>query len=149
MRKLYTAAAVYLGLGLISGVFYREFTRALVATEQTQLNTLHTHLLVLGTFFFLIALALDRVFGISAIKGFDGWFILHNVGLVWTIGFMVANGVVHVVSGSGAWGAMYSGLAGLGHIILTVSFVWFFMLLNRGIKRVERQNRAAATATTK
>lgn len=144
MRKLFTAAAVYLGLGLVSGVFYREFTRVQDFTDQTQLNTLHTHLLVLGTFFFLIALALDKLFGFSEIKGFDGWFILHNVGLVWTIGFMVANGVVNVVSEPDAWGAMYSGLAGLGHIILTVSFVWFFMLLNKAMKRTEKLERKVA-----
>lgn len=135
MRKLFTAASVYLGLGLIAGVFYREFTRAMDFTGTTQLNTLHTHLLVLGTFFYLIALALDKSFGFSQIKGFGGWFILHNVGIVWTTGFMVANGIVHVVSGADAWGPMYSGMAGLGHIILTVSFVWFFVLVNKAMKR--------------
>lgn len=147
MRKSFTAAAVYLGLGLFAGVFYREFTRAMDFTDKTQLNTLHTHFLVLGTFFFLIVLGLDKAFGISELKGFDGWFILHNVGLVWTTGFMVANGMTHVIAGPEAWGAMYSGLAGLGHIILTVSFVWFFILLNKGLKRAEREQRKArATA---
>lgn len=145
MRKLFTAAAVYLGLGLIAGVFNREFSRALDFTGSTQLSTLHTHLLVLGTFFFLIALALDKLFGFSANKGFGGWFILHNVGLVWTTGFMAANGSVTMLSGPEAWGPMFSGIAGLGHIILTVSFVWFFVLLNKSVKRSER-TRAAAGA---
>ena len=143
MRKLFTAASVYLGFGLLAGVFYREFTRAMDFSEKTQLNTLHTHFLILGMFFFLIALALDNQFHISAVKGFDRWFIVHNVGLVWTIGMMVANGIVHVVSGPQAWSAMYSGIAGLGHIILTVGFVWFFMLLNKALKNRERDIRKA------
>lgn len=46
MRKLFTAASVYLGLGLFSGVFYREFTRAMDFGDKTQLNTLHTHFLL-------------------------------------------------------------------------------------------------------
>lgn len=137
MRKLFSAAAVYLGLGLVAGVFYREFTRAMDFTGQTQLNTLHTHLLVLGAFFFLIALALDKTFGFSQIKGFNGWFVVHNVGIVWTIGFMVANGVVHVVAGPEAWGAMWSGIAGIGHIVLSVGFIWFFVLLSKAIKHSE------------
>nr|WP_120491576.1 DUF2871 domain-containing protein [Corynebacterium lactis] len=144
MRKLFTAAAVYLGLGLFAGLFYREFTRAMDFTEQTQLNTLHTHLFVLGTFFFLIALGLDKAFNFSSLKGFSGWFVLHNVGIVWTIGFMVANGIVHVVSGPEAWGAMYAGMAGIGHIILTVSFIQFFVLLNKALKKEESARRAAA-----
>ncbi len=146
MRKLFTAASVYLGFGLFSGVFYREFTRAMDFTDKTQLNTLHTHFLVFGTIFFLLALALDGQFNISAIKGFDRWFIVQNVGIVWTIGMMVANGIVHVVSGPEAWGAMYSGIAGLGHIILTVGFVWFFVLLNKALKIRERDIRKANAA---
>lgn len=59
---------------------------------------------------------------------------------------MVANGIVHVVSGPEAWGAMYSGIAGLGHIILTVGFVWFFMLLNKALKNREREVRKANAA---
>ena len=37
-------------------------------TEPTQLNTLHTHFLVLGTFFFLIVIALDKLFDLSSLK---------------------------------------------------------------------------------
>lgn len=142
MRKIYAAAAVYLGLGLLAGVFYREFTRAVDALgSQTQLNTLHTHLLVLGTFFFLIALILERLFGLMEHKLFNLWFILHNVALVWTIGFMAANGVVDATGNADAWGAMWSGMAGIGHILLTVSFVIFFVILRRRIAATERAAR--------
>lgn len=144
MRKIYYAAATYLGLGLIAGVFYREWTRFFDAVADSQLNTLHTHLLVLGTFFFLIVLGLEKLFRLSAHKSFDTWFILHNVALAWTIGFMVANGVVHTMGHGDAWTAMWSGLAGIGHILLTVSFVLFFVILNKRIRRVEIDDAKAA-----
>nr|WP_288832316.1 DUF2871 domain-containing protein [uncultured Corynebacterium sp.] len=137
MRKLFTAAAVYVVLGLAACLFYRSFTVATDHFEPTQLNTLHTHLLVLGTFFFLIALALDKVFGFSRQEGFMGWFIAHNVGIVWTTGFMMANGIVHTLSGPEAWSEMWAGMSGLGHIILTVTFAWFFILLNKAMKQTE------------
>jgi len=66
MRKIYYAAATYLGLGLVAGVFYREWTRFFDAVERSQLNTLNTHLLVLGTIFFLVVLALEKLFRLSA-----------------------------------------------------------------------------------
>lgn len=137
MRKLYIAAATYLGLGLAAGVFYREWTRFHDAVESSQLNTLHTHLLTLGTFFFLIALALEKLFALSAHKNFNLWFVLHNVALVWTIGFMVANGLVHTMGNGDSWGAAQSGIAGLGHILLTATFVMFFVILGKRIRRVE------------
>ena len=145
MRKLYIAAATYLGFGLFAGVFYREWTRVFDAVETSQLNTLHTHLLVLGTFFFLIALALEKLFSLSAHKSFNAWFIVHNIALVWTIGFMLANGIVHTTGNGDAWGAMWSGMAGLGHILLTIAFIMFFMILGKRIRRVELDEAKAAT----
>ncbi len=145
MRKLFIASATYLGFGLAAGVFYREWTRFHDAVDSSQLNTLHTHLLTLGTFFFLIVLALERLFRLSAHKSFDAWFVVHNVALVWTIGFMVANGIVHTMGNGDAWGPMWSGMAGLGHILLTVSFIMFFSILGKRIRRVEIDDAKAAT----
>lgn len=146
MRKLYIAAATYLGFGLTIGVFYREWTRVFDAVDRSQLNTLHTHTLILGTFFFLIVLALEKLFQISEKQeaSFKQWFIVHNVGLAWTLLAMLANGIVHTMGNGDSWGAAQSGIAGLGHIILTVGFVWFFVLLNKAIKRSEKA--AAADA---
>ena len=148
MRKIYYAAATYLGLGLVAGVFYREWTRFFDAVEQSQLNTLHTHLLVLGTFFFLIVLALEKLFRLSAHKSFNAWFIVHNVALVWTIGFMVANGIVHTMGNGEAWGPMWSGMAGLGHILLTIAFIMFFNILGNRIRRVEIDDAKSANAAS-
>lgn len=146
MRKIYYAAATYLGFGLVAGVFYREWTRFFDAVERSQLNTLHTHLLVLGTFFFLVVLALEKLFRLSAHKSFNAWFIVHNIALVWTIGFMAANGIVHTMGNGDAWGPMWSGMAGLGHILLTIAFIMFFRILGKRIRRVEIDDAKAAAA---
>ena len=70
MKALYRAAIFYLAFGLISGVFYREFTRANNFPEGqfTQLSVTHTHLLALGFMMFLIFLALEKVFTFSRNK---------------------------------------------------------------------------------
>ncbi|WP_319806024.1 DUF2871 family protein [Bacillus cereus] len=62
MKKLFNAAFFYLVLGLLSGIFAREFTRAKDIEGSTMLNVIHTYVLVLGFVFFLIALALSKVF---------------------------------------------------------------------------------------
>ncbi len=60
MRKLYDAAHVYMILGVVSGLYYREFTKADDFTGDTQLALMHTHLLSLGMMGFLIVLALAQ-----------------------------------------------------------------------------------------
>lgn len=67
MKALYRAAIFYLVLGLVAGLFYREFTKLqdFPEGEYTQLSVAHTHLLALGFMLFLIFLALEKVFALS------------------------------------------------------------------------------------
>ncbi len=52
MKKLYNAAFSYLIIGLLSGVFAREYTKAQGIKGSTMLQLVHTHVLVLGFVFF-------------------------------------------------------------------------------------------------
>ncbi|MCK6057446.1 DUF2871 family protein [Micrococcus luteus] len=61
----YDAALMYTVLGLASGLFYREYTKAHEFTGATELGTVHTHLLGLGLTVTLVVLALDAVFGLT------------------------------------------------------------------------------------
>jgi len=67
MSKLFYAAFAYLVLGVASGLFYREFTKANDFTDAqfTQLSVVHTHLLVLGFMVLLIVLILEAVRALS------------------------------------------------------------------------------------
>ncbi|MFB7758388.1 DUF2871 family protein, partial [Streptomyces sp. NPDC056121] len=70
MRKSYYAAHVYMIVGVVSGLFYREFTKAEDFDGETQLALMHTHLLALGMIVFLVVLVLDKVFQLSGTKLF-------------------------------------------------------------------------------
>lgn len=132
MKKLFNLSFIYLGLGLILGVFHREFTKLNNFTGDTVLGTAHTHTLVLGFLFFLIILLLDKNFDISSYKHFNKWLVSYNIGLIALIGTIVFRGVLDVLSKD------FAGLphmAGLGHAILGVSLVWFMIILRKRISK--------------
>lgn len=145
MKALYRAAIFYLTFGLISGVFYREFTRANNFPEGqfTQLSVTHTHLLALGFMMFLIFLALEKVFTFSRNKKlFNIFFWLYNAGLLTTVSMLILHGSLTVLGKES--GAAISGIAGLGHIMLTIALVIFVVLLGRAIDSPTRTSEAAS-----
>ncbi|OFT73244.1 zinc-binding alcohol dehydrogenase [Corynebacterium sp. HMSC05C01] len=145
MKALYRAAIFYLAFGLISGVFYREFTRANNFPEGqfTQLSVTHTHLLALGFMMFLIFLALEKVFTFSRNKKlFNIFFWLYNAGLLTTVSMLILHGSMTVLGKES--GAAISGIAGLGHIMLTIALVIFVVLLGRAIDSPTRTSEAAS-----
>ncbi|MDT3495863.1 DUF2871 domain-containing protein [Bacillus toyonensis] len=131
MKKLYNAAFIYLIIGLLSGVFAREYTKAQGINGSTMLQLVHTHVLVLGFIFFLVVFTLVKVFQIQETKSFRAWFVVYNTGLIVTIVTMVCRGLLQVN------GTDFNGLshmAGLGHVIISFGFVWFMILIKKSIK---------------
>lgn len=131
MKKSYYASLFYLVIGMLSGVFYREYSTYSNFDGQTVLSTVHTHLLVLGFLFFLIVMVLCKVFEIHKHKQFSQWFIVYNVGFMMMIGTLIARGIVQVE------GTDFAGLphiAGLAHIIMAAALVWFLLLLHESLK---------------
>ncbi|WP_031464358.1 DUF2871 domain-containing protein [Sciscionella sediminilitoris] len=127
MRKLFFAALTYTVLGLLAGIYYRELTKAYDFTGDTQLSTLHTHLLALGMLAFLIVLALEKVFTLSASRWFRYFFWFYNAGLLITVALMTVHGTLTVVGSTS--GAAIAGIAGLGHIVITVGIAFLFACL--------------------
>ena len=66
-------------IGLVSGFYYRELTKAHDFTGDTQL-VVHTHTLILGMFMFLILLPLEKVFKLSSYYLFN-WFSLYTISV--------------------------------------------------------------------
>ncbi|WKB37291.1 DUF2871 domain-containing protein [Terrilactibacillus sp. S3-3] len=126
MKKLYYAALTYMILGLIAGVYYLEITKMTGFTGNTMPSVLHTHLLTLGMFFFLIVILLEKAFTLSKSK-FMAFFWVYNIGVAWTIGMMVVHGTMTVMKMT--VGDAVSGIAGMGHIILAVGLILFFICL--------------------
>ncbi|MET9958577.1 DUF2871 domain-containing protein [Streptomyces sp. NPDC006326] len=132
MRKSYYAAHVYMIVGVISGLYYRELTKINDFEGETQLAVLHTHLLALGMLVFLIVLGLDKVFGLSGTKQFTYFFWFYNTGLTITCASMLYRGTQTVLGNEVP--ELFSLVGGIGHIVLTVGLILLFVLLGKKLK---------------
>jgi heme/copper-type cytochrome/quinol oxidase subunit 1 len=102
----------------------------------------HTHTLVLGMLFFLLLVALDRLFGFTASrKLFAAFYVIYNIGLLLTLAMMMVIGT-RTVLGKTAENPALNGMAGLGHILLTVALILFFVCL--GVSLMKRDGKTAA-----
>ncbi len=129
IKRYANLALVYAVVAMVFGVFYREFTKFNDFSGQTRLSVLHTHYFMLGMFFFLMLMLLEKVFSFSA-ENTGKILIVYQVGLNITgLGFLL-RGLTQV------WGeelskgmdASISGIAGIGHILTGVCIV--LLLLN-------------------
>ncbi|MFI9630728.1 DUF2871 domain-containing protein [Streptomyces sp. NPDC052042] len=132
MQKLYYSAVLYTVLGLAAGLYYREVTKAHDFTGTTQLAVLHTHLLTLGTLVFLITLALQKTLHLTRGRFFPAFFWTYHAGLLLTTALMAVHGTLTVLGKD--TGAAISGIAGLGHILLTLALVFFFLCLHHRLR---------------
>ncbi len=143
MRRLFIASFAYMIAGVLSGLFYREFTKLTGFPEGqfTQLGLAHTHLLVLGFIVLLIVLALEKVFAISRSRRLFAWFFwLYNAGVVLTSAMLIWHGSLTVLGEEST--KMIAGMPGTGHMLLTAAMVLLFVALGRAIRR----DRAAVAA---
>lgn len=129
MKKLINASIFYTVLGLVAGVFFREFTKMMNFDGITALSTLHTHLFALGTIMSLIFVILEKQFKLSEHKLFNKFFIVYNLGLISVALTMLWRGIDQVLAMN--TGAMLSGIAGVSHIILTIGLVLFFIVFKQ------------------
>lgn len=132
MKKIARTSMIYMIIGLVFGVYYREFTKLSGFTGETQLSVLHTHTLMLGMFFFLILLLLEKNFRLSQHKNFQKFFLIYNLGLAVTLLMFLVHGTMTVLGYADH--AAISGIAGLGHIIITIGLGFFFNVLFGSIK---------------
>lgn len=133
MKKLYQTSFFYLILGLIGGVFYREFTKFNNFNGITTLRVLHPHFLILGFLFFLILTLASFNLNLSQIKSFNKWYITYNIALLFTGITFLWRGILQVQ------GLDFKGLnhiAGLGHTVLGVSLIWFMIVLKKALEKV-------------
>lgn len=132
MRRLLYSFLFYMIIGLLSGFYFRELTKAHHFTGDTQLALVHTHTLILGMFMFLLLLPLEKVFKLSSYYLFNWFFIVYHLGVIVTIGMMTYKGTLQVI------GAKYSpealaGFAGIGHTGMLAGLLLLFFLLRQAI----------------
>ena len=135
-KRYFNFAIAYGVIALISGVFYREFTKILGFTGKTNLSTIHTHYFALGMIFFLILALLEMNLSFSTEKAAKNLVILYQVGLNITGLFMLIRGLLQT------WGtvlskgmdAALSGSAGIGHIILGVTMIFLLVVIKKKVR---------------
>lgn len=136
MKKLYYASFAYMVAGVLSGLFYREFTKAndFPDGQFTQLGLVHTHLLALGFIVLLLVLALEKAFTISRSRRLFAWFFwLYNAGVILTAAMLIWHGSLTVLGQEST--KMIAGIAGTGHMLITAGLIVFFVALGRAITR--------------
>ena len=114
----------YAVIAMVFGVFYREFTKFSHFTGQTNLAFLHTHYFLLGMFFFLALMLIEKVLPFSDayqaglnITGLG--FLLRGLTQVW--GTELSRGL----------DASISGIAGIGHILLGVCLILLLLKIRK------------------
>lgn len=134
-KKFVNISFIYAIVGLIAGAFYREFTKYMGYTARTRMALVHPHCLVLGAFMFLLLALFSMNLKLENEKTFKTFFLSYNIGVVITAAMLFLRGLAEVMvwSGNKALDASVSGIAGIGHIVLTVGFVFMFITLKRAI----------------
>lgn len=139
MKKYINIAFIYAVLAMLSGVFYREFTKIFNFEGTTALAFTHVHFFVLGTLMFLILALFSLHTNLQEIKGIHKAVVLYNVGLPLMVFMFYVRGISQVleINLNAAMDASISGIAGVSHIILGVSIVWILLSLKKvSIKRI-------------
>ena len=139
MKKIVNTALIYAIIAMLCGILYREGSRFLELTDSTSWSLTHTHFFILGMFFFLIVLVLEKEFHITTDKKFNIFYIIYNLGLIITGIMLWVRGMIDIVGNvSSTYDKMVSGISGIGHILLGVGIILFFVILNNKIKEKKK-----------
>ena len=137
MKKYIKYAAVFLALGVVFGVFYREFSKAYgVVNTYATLGLVHTHFLVLGVAFVLIIGLVTEKIGVGNNKLYKWAFPVYCSGVLGAGLMMAVRGILDIlvrsdniefaVSG-GANGAI-AGFSGIFHAVLGIGLALIFIV---------------------
>lgn len=122
-------------LGALSGLYYRELSKAcgIFDRSATQLPLVHLPFLVLGSIALLAVIALEKLFRLTeAAPKVSEWFYWLWTSRVLLTGAMMGAKGTMAMRGLDVSSPALSGIAGLGHMILTAGLVLMFVLVRKG-----------------
>ena len=125
MKKYLNYSLSYGVMGLVCGVYFREFTKIMGFSGVTTLSKAHPHLLMLGTILFLIVALFSERLILEKEKTFTLFMRIYNIGLPLTVLMMLIRGTLEVI--------------GEGCILRTA--VIFFYVSNEGVSILENAAR--------
>ena len=137
MKKMINTAFIYMIVGLVGGVFYREFTKFNGFVGKTSLGVVHTHFIVMGMVIFLLLACLVKAMpGLIENKRFKQFYTVYNIALPFMGAMFIVRGVVQVLAIELAKGpnAAISGIAGISHILMAVALFMLFSALKKEAK---------------
>ena len=139
MKKYINYSFVYAILALISGVFFREYTKMNNFAGKTQLSFAHVHVFALGTIFIILVGLLALFSNVEEKKTFRVFWRLYNLSLPFMCVMFVVRGVLEVSgkSLSKAANSSISGIAGITHMLMAISLVMLFF----GLKKAKFKGR--------
>ena len=131
MKKLINISFIYFIFAMVCGVFYREFTKFFNFTEKTALALTHLHLIALGTILFLILSLFAINTNLLQQSKFKYFLKLYNISLPFMVIMFIIRGVLQVLNTnlSATINASISGISGISHILMLVSFILLFLSL--------------------
>ena len=134
MKHYANCAVGYALTAMIGGVFYRELTKAVGFSGSSALSVLHTHYFVLGMFFFLMLLLLEKSFSFTQ-SSTKKALVLYHIGLNLTGIMLLTRGLLTVLAVSFSTGlnAAVSGIAGIGHILMSVGLVLLLLQIRKAV----------------
>ncbi len=142
MKRIMKTSLIYAIIAMLCGVIYREGSRFLELTEPNTWSLTHTHFFVLGMFFFLIVLLLEKEFSLTKDKKFKAFYIVYNIGLILTGIMLWIRGIADIVEDFYIkYDKMISGISGIGHILLGIGIILLFTILTKKVKEEKRVNK--------
>ena len=135
MKRYMNSAILYAVLAMVFGVFYREFTKFNGFTGKTNLSVMHTHYFLLGMFFFLALVLLEKNFHFSDQKNTGKMLVVYHIGLNITALAFLMRGLTQVwgTALSKGMDASISGIAGIGHILTGVSMLLILLKVRKQV----------------
>ncbi len=133
MKKYLNFSLIYAIAAMVTGVFYREFTKWNGYTGVTTLGKVHVHLFLLGMMVYLMIALFATHQEPQKHKTFRIFLWVYNIGLPLTAVMMVVRGVTQVldISLSSAANASISGIAGIGHILTGTGIILLLVSLRK------------------
>ena len=131
-KKFASLGLAYGILAMAFGVFYREFTKFQGFTGKTALSVTHTHYFLLGMFFFLLLMVIEKAMSFSDAN-------TEKLVLVYQVGLNIAGAAfllrgycqVRLQNLERAMDAAISGVAGIGHILIAVCMVLLLLKIQK------------------
>ena len=120
-------------MGLLAGVFYREFSKFYLYYEPTHLGKIHGHVITLGFIGMLLLYLLTGNMSNEQLQKLKRPIYVMESGLVFTVVNMFVLGVHEIVSlivealdmnRNTINISELNGMSGLGHILLSVGLIW-------------------------